>query len=346
MFFLTEKSLLCLSFILFLYRPTIAQNIFPANDNVGIGTTIPEVRLHIKKNALLGDNSSTSNTIDDLVLLQVPYSSLTPSTYNGTGYKWGLRFFGTNESGYKFHKSAGIYAVSEDGSYGFNRAVGLAFHTASLDSQDKERFRISSNGNVGIGISDPQYRLHVNGTFTASSITVQNSDTWQSGLNIYNNLNNGFQFNVGGTTNQVLGTGNLGIYGSEANKYLLAISPNGNVGIGTTSPSQKLAVNGTIRGKEVIVEGGIWPDYVFENSYELLSLNKLAEYIAHNKHLPGIPSVKEIEKTGVSLGQTNAKLLEKIEELTLYIIDQNRRLDKQQQEINTLQKQVELVVGK
>ena len=113
---------------------------------------------------------------------------------------------------------------------------------------------------------------------------------------------------------------------------LMTIKPNGSVGIGTENPSHKLSVNGTVRSKEVLVEASPWPDYVFADNYELKSLHYVADFISENGHLPNIPSAAEVEASGVALGEMNAKLLEKIEELTLYAIEQEQQ-NKQQQEV-------------
>ena len=102
----------------------------------------------------------------------------------------------------------------------------------------------------------------------------------------------------------------------------------GNVGIGTSSPSNALDVKGTIRAEEVIVQTG-WSDFVFEDDYQLRSLDEVAEFIEEKGHLPEIPSAREVAAHGLTLGQMNAKLLQKVEELTLYLLDlqkQNREL--------------------
>ena len=113
----------------------------------------------------------------------------------------------------------------------------------------------------------------------------------------------------------------------------------GNVGIGTENPKAKLAVNGSIlaKGVKINTTSAYWPDYVFSPEYELMSLKELENYISENKHLPGIISADEVEKQGnVDLGEMNAKLLEKIEELTLYIIDLQKQIERQQTEIDKL----------
>lgn len=106
----------------------------------------------------------------------------------------------------------------------------------------------------------------------------------------------------------------------------LLIDASGNVGIGTSSPTQKLSVNGTIRAKEVIVETTGWSDYVFEDGYRLQPLVEVRETIKREKHLPGIPSAAEITQNGIGLGEMQAKLLAKIEELTLHVISQEQRI--------------------
>ncbi|PWG78070.1 hypothetical protein [Pararcticibacter amylolyticus] len=107
----------------------------------------------------------------------------------------------------------------------------------------------------------------------------------------------------------------------------IRIVSNGNVGIGITNPSDKLSVNGNIRAREIKVENTNWPDYVFSSAHVKLSLRELETFISSNKHLPEIPSAKEIEKEGVNLSEMNAKLLKKIEELTLYIIEINKKVE-------------------
>jgi hypothetical protein len=108
------------------------------------------------------------------------------------------------------------------------------------------------------------------------------------------------------------------------------IAGNGNVGIGVTNPQAKLVVDGLICAKEVRVSlagAPCWPDYVFEKDYQLTPLNEVEKYINENKHLEDVPSADELTKTGIELGEMDAILLKKIEELTLYVIDLEKRLN-------------------
>lgn len=109
---------------------------------------------------------------------------------------------------------------------------------------------------------------------------------------------------------------------------LLMIKANGNVGIGTIAPgTSKLAVEGTIAARRVkVTQAATWPDYVFEEHYALPSLQKTEAFIRENKHLPEVPSAKEVAENGQDLGDMNAILLKKVEELTLHLISMQKEI--------------------
>ena len=109
------------------------------------------------------------------------------------------------------------------------------------------------------------------------------------------------------------------------------------MGIGTSNPDSKLAVNGTIHSQEVKVDMVGWSDFVFANDYKLQPLEKVEAFINQNKHLPEIPSETEVLKDGINLGEMDAKLLQKIEELTLYLIQQNKEIQSLKRELSALQ---------
>jgi len=143
---------------------------------------------------------------------------------------------------------------------------------------------------------------------------------------------------------------------SDANETEVCFDLNeGKVGIGTTTPDHELDVNGTIRAKEIKVETG-WSDFVFEKDYNLKSLEDLEAYIAENKHLPEIPTEAEVKENGISLGEMNAKLLQKIEELTLYTLlqeqeikkmkDRNLKLEEYKGKLLKLEKRLEKIEAK
>jgi hypothetical protein len=123
----------------------------------------------------------------------------------------------------------------------------------------------------------------------------------------------------------------------------LFINGSGNVGIGTTSTgSNKLAVEGTIAARRVLVtQAANWPDYVFDSTYILSPLERVQEFISKHKHLPDVPSSATVEKEGIDLGNNQAILLRKIEELTLYIIEMNKSIGQQQEQIKSLKLMLE-----
>lgn len=143
---------------------------------------------------------------------------------------------------------------------------------------------------------------------------------------------------------------NIAVATNRWNLYMAGTAGNyleGSVGIGTTAvpTGYKMAVLGKVIAEEIKVrkQSNGWPDYVFSSTYKLPSLNEVEKFIKKNSHLPEIPSAKEIEENGLVLGEMNAKLLQKIEELTLYIIEQNKKiisLEEKNKQIESLKKEI------
>ncbi|BAV09531.1 hypothetical protein SAMN05421788_101964 [Filimonas lacunae] len=234
-----------------------------------------------------------------------------------------------------------------------------------------------AGGNVGIGIIAPTQKLEVNGavkSYTSSFGSVDyntsakgyanfgsnnhgtvlvSSNLFISGndnLKIVNNHNTmsgaAIMIPGNGQPNQnsivfyTKSTGTAVVNDDYSIAPRMIIDASGNIGIGTTSPQSELAVKGTITSKKIKVTLSGWADYVFDPSYQLQPLSQIEKYIQENKHLPEVPTTAEVKKDGIDIGDNQALLLKKIEELTLYIIQQSKRLDAQEKVIAELKEKI------
>ncbi|TRX46491.1 hypothetical protein FNH22_30755 [Fulvivirga sp. M361] len=203
--------------------------------------------------------------------------------------------------------------------------------------------QFSKNGNVGIGTTNPISTLNVGGNLGQYFWGVGNG--WGD-FSVSNGVY-GISFGVadggaGAGTSTIWTKGGAEILqiGNPTSGVIMQFSKNGEIGIGTTNPDAKLTVKGDIHTQEVKVDlnGAVAPDFVFERDYELLTLKETEKYIQANKHLPEIPSAQEMEKNGIELKEMNLKLLQKVEELTLHLIHQNKEIDKMKKEISALKR--------
>lgn len=125
-------------------------------------------------------------------------------------------------------------------------------------------------------------------------------------------------------------------WGSYDNDYMI-MTANGNLGIGTNKPAEKLSVKGNIRAQEIKVETTNWPDYVFKPDYKLISLAQTELFIQENGHLPEFPPAEQIEKEGLSVGEMNKLMMKKIEELILHLIEKEKAINEMERRLNQLE---------
>jgi len=209
------------------------------------------------------------------------------------------------------------------------------------------------SGDIGIGTDTPRVKLHLKGS-EGVLLTLQGTSFAAFYMHASSaSKKAGIHFISDGFNTNSLRFGRYGLsgdrYGSqwEANPIVfdmdapdgsLIVADNGNVGMGVYFPDEKLTVNGNIRSKKVKVTQTGWADYVFHPDYRLRPLSDVERYIQQNNHLPEVPSAADVEKDGIDLGDTQATLLKKIEELTLYLIAQNKKLELLEKELQQLKK--------
>jgi hypothetical protein len=207
-------------------------------------------------------------------------------------------------------------------SYGLSETISLnivwyvyegTFYNTAISSSGgytPEVFLTNNNGLVNVFINDKVYYQRFKVTAFAQGMAEQSN--WFQGWTTADEPIQGTQIYNLAYKNSFKGT-----VTNHGDLYSL-----GKVGIGTADTrGYRLAVNGKIRAQEIKVEASPWPDYVFEKSYRLPGLLETEKHIKEKGHLPGIPSAAEVKANGIDLGEMNAKLLQKIEELTLYLIE-------------------------
>ena len=181
---------------------------------------------------------------------------------------------------------------------------------------------VNANGNVGIGTTTPSGNLHIRNENASTFLDIETTST----------INNEIRFKYNGTTKGFVWSrangAQMAIGGGSTNNSMFLNTSDGNVGIGTATPESKLAVNGTITAKKIKITANIvgGADFVFEDDYDLKPLEEVESFIKENKHLPEIPSAKDMKENGLDMSEFQIKLLQKIEELTLHTIRQEKEM--------------------
>jgi len=280
------------------------------NGNVGIGATDPQVKLDVFKNATSNGNDLIANFKREEAatggsgIVRIGNHNTVDleinSGYSGVGHRFGTY--------------ADFNIV--------NNQPGGVYGAINFVTNGTTRMAISANGNIGIGTMTPAGKLDLvdNNQHLTFLLNQKLTGIWPASADA----------NTMTIQSSGIHAGNLAF--ATGNGEVMRITSNSNVGIGTQNPAYKLDVLGTIRAKEVLVNLDGGADFVFEKDYKLPTIEHVANYVQENKHLPDIPSANEMVKNGVSMGDMLVKLLQKVEELTLYVIELKK-------EIETMKKQ-------
>lgn len=211
--------------------------------------------------------------------------------------------------------------VQLDGSdikIGTNLSNSFGSFIARTKGQD--RLIVNYKGQMGLNMVPDDF---------TTTFSIAEDENNNSGISLYYGGQRKASFSYNGT-NSFITAGNGSFYIYRNSSYPIILHPDGNYTMGgyNTANGYRLSIYGKAIATEfTALPYGSWPDYVFADNYNLKSLKDVKKFISENKHLPNIPSASEIEKNGIQLGEMTKRLMEKVEELTLYIIDLQEQMD-------------------
>jgi hypothetical protein len=316
------------------------------DQKIGIGFTTPAALLHVHNPVLPANTVGSVSEIAYFTGVTTNFSQFKfqhrRHTLNGTWESIGSRLQfatdATNQGYIEFNPAGDPYGI----------AIG---------STSREIMRLKDNGCVGIGTANPREALQIGDRFTLQDggwKTINYNAAWDFGLSINTRIVAGPNATIGFTDqgNIIFQTAPTGAAGSPLNNavHAMIVHNSGQVGLGTNytktsfqDASFRLLVEGGIRARKVKVDQASWPDYVFDSAYYLKPLKEVEAFIQANRHLPDVVSAATVESEGLDLGENQAVLLKKIEELTLYILQQEKRLVAQEEKQRHQQAEIEVL---
>lgn len=312
------------------------NNVIPGTSvGIGISTPSPLTMLHIKRttsgSSLFLENSLSSGTNTFRMLNDNPSNFATFTKY-GSAVVGGYTGIST------LYPFANILGFGNNGPF-LNAGTGNIGFAITKNSTNHLKLHIDANTlRVGIGGNAvPSASVHVNSSLTSDTIKITNATTGHLASDGLDILNTGIVATIMNRENSSLefGTNNL---------TRLKINSDGKIVMGTTpTPAgYKLFVEEGILTEKVKVAvktSSEWSDYVFAKEYDLKPLSEVESFINQNNHLPGVPSAQDVVDNGIDMAKMDAKLLEKIEELTLHLIEMDKKM-------KDLQKRLELAESK
>ena len=319
------------------YWSKLNNNLYYKSGKVGIGISAPNKLLHLHSESTYNLDEAISVLNSEISLGSLKAASIRPTIRTGSEATLLLtnKFAGSEATDglliRSYNNNAEII-LQEEGNFSIITKKDLRFKmqqngNVSIGKATKNYFTVNKNGNVGIGTDEP-----------GTSLEVHDGTLRISGGSSFGQDNARFVIDPGDSNAHRL----IELRNDQQGK-IMVVNGNGKVGIGINNPREKLSVKGKILSEENIVvlnaETSNYPDYVFEDTYHLISLYDLSDYIRKHKHLPEIPTAENVKKNGMKLGEMNISLLKKIEELTLYIIEQQKIIDELKTRIEKLEEE-------
>jgi len=249
-----------------------------------------------------------------------------------------LKFINGSEPTFSLYQQGGDFVNFHSPTMGFQFSIGNSTFFRLKPGTGAANF----TNRIGISMDNPMALLHINGF--DSNVEAMRIDDFNPLIQLQNNSVDKAYLQVDGN-DMVIATNSINTSGKVIlrtnNTDRLFVDNAGNVSIGGTPPppGYRLAVKGKIAATDFnVVASGSWPDYVFADDYKLRSLEETGAFIKAHKHLPNIPAAAVVEKEGFALGEMQKLMLEKIEELTLYLIEANKSIQSLQKEVEVLKK--------
>ncbi|MBK9300121.1 MAG: hypothetical protein IPN14_05825 [Bacteroidetes bacterium] len=309
-----------------------------AGTNVGIGNSSPSTKLHIKT-VTTGELLRMENTNP------LGFGKFTLFNDEAANYATFTKYGSTVAGGYpgivSQYPYANMLAFGNNGGVALFTASGNVGIAIAKAGTTKLKFNVDYNTeNLGIGGSNiPRTNVHINSAVSGDTLKITNSTTGHTATD-------GLDIRTTGLTAAIFNRENSSLDFGTNNISRVKILADGKVSIGSVSTpaGYKLYVEEGILAEKVKVAvktTGEWSDYVFAKDYKLLQLPEVEAYISTHSHLPGVPSAQDVVDNGIDMAKMDAKLLEKVEELTIHLIEMNKKMMEMKSNMTEMKNKIE-----